>query len=130
MRLAVNEILQRLWTSLGAHQSLFISQVIGPFLELMLVRYCIEGCTYLATKVRQQEIKHLAVNLYGSLLEREYTEHKSFTIVETQTIDTLDKISNEGLANEEFKDLFIKRYFISQKIIYYLKLGDEVPRRK
>jgi hypothetical protein len=48
----------------------------------------------------------MAAELYYSLLEREFREEKAFTRVETQTIDTLDKIANECLADEEFEAAF------------------------
>ncbi len=49
------------------------------------------------------------MSLYYSLIEREYKAENSISKVETHTIDTLDRIANEGKVDNDFKDLFVQR---------------------
>jgi hypothetical protein len=96
MRIDVCNVLHDMWRALDRAQIHFLAENVGGFLELTLVQ--------------QRDIRQLGLSLYFSLLEREWREERSFTKVETQTIDALDRIANEGLADELFKDSFTHRY--------------------
>ncbi|EFA76537.1 hypothetical protein PPL_10305 [Heterostelium album PN500] len=87
--------IQRMWESLEKHQIKLLPTVIGPFLELMLIN--------------QPNLKQLGINLYYQLLRCEYKEYKSFKKVETETINTLDQITNTEAADildEKFRIYF------------------------
>ncbi len=60
-------------------------------------------------QVDQKEIKEMGMNLYFSMLEREFMHFKSFKRVERQTIDTLDKIVNEYEEKDQkaFEQFFL-----------------------
>ena len=94
MRLEIIDILSTVWSALDNNIIEFITLFVGPFLELLLIE--------------QSNIKQMAITLYYSLLEREFKLKKTFQTVETLTIESLDKIVNEGFASEQFKETFTK----------------------
>ncbi|HLD77611.1 MAG TPA: hypothetical protein VJB16_01145, partial [archaeon] len=99
-RLVLLSALTQAWEKLKLQQLRFISQLVGPFLELVMVK--------------ERSIRECGLDLYFSILEREFQRRTSFVGVESQTIDALDKIINEGLGSEanvgviqDFRDFFV-----------------------
>ncbi|EGC38812.1 hypothetical protein DICPUDRAFT_27977 [Dictyostelium purpureum] len=96
MRNDLISTIEKMWQSLDRHQIKLLPTVISPFLELMLIN--------------QNNLKQLGIELYYQLLKCEFKEYKSFKKVETETINTLDIITNspEGseILDEKFRKFF------------------------
>ncbi|EGG21230.1 SH3 domain-containing protein [Cavenderia fasciculata] len=95
MRNDLISTIQTMWESLEKYQIKLLPTVIAPFLELMFIN--------------QQNLKQLGIQLYYQLLRCEFKEHKSFKKVETETINTLDQITNTEAADildEKFRIFF------------------------
>eukprot|EP01114_Cavostelium_apophysatum_P014920 TRINITY_DN3977_c0_g1_i2.p1 TRINITY_DN3977_c0_g1~~TRINITY_DN3977_c0_g1_i2.p1 ORF type:complete len:1173 (+),score=379.10 TRINITY_DN3977_c0_g1_i2:1536-5054(+) len=92
MRTEVAAILTELWNSLEKYQIYFVNQTVGPLLELMLTN--------------QKDLKEMAVNMYFRLLVSNFSMEKSFSRVESQTVDRLDKMANEGLPLTSLREFF------------------------
>ncbi|KYQ89326.1 SH3 domain-containing protein [Tieghemostelium lacteum] len=92
--------IQKMWTSLDKYQIKLLPTVISPFLELMLIN--------------QQNLKLLGIDLYYQLLRCEFREYKSFKKVETETINTLDQITNTPEASDILDEKF--RIFFSTNL--------------
>eukprot|EP01087_Luapelamoeba_hula_P009741 TRINITY_DN2543_c0_g2_i1.p1 TRINITY_DN2543_c0_g2~~TRINITY_DN2543_c0_g2_i1.p1 ORF type:complete len:2286 (-),score=503.70 TRINITY_DN2543_c0_g2_i1:137-6166(-) len=84
MRLPMLDVFTSLWTALDAHQTKFISALIGLFLELSMVQ--------------EEHIKSAGLELYYTTLTGEYKAQGTFRGVETQTIDALDRLVNRAAA--------------------------------
>jgi len=92
--------IQKMWQSLDRHQIKLLPTVIAPFLELMLIN--------------QSNLKQLGIDLYYQLLKCEFKEYKSFKKVETETINTLDSITNSPEASDILDEKF--RVFFSTNL--------------
>ncbi|ELR23221.1 SH3 domain containing protein [Acanthamoeba castellanii str. Neff] len=81
MRTAVCGYLCEIWETLGPLQIRIIPALVAPLLELLTVP--------------NKELNETGMNIYFSMLKREFEYYKSFKRVERQTIGSLDKIVNE-----------------------------------
>ncbi|GAM22716.1 hypothetical protein SAMD00019534_058910 [Acytostelium subglobosum LB1] len=88
---------EKVWKHLDKHQIQLLPVVIGQFIELMMIN--------------QDKLKQLGINLYYELLRCEYRDFRSFKKVETETINTLDQITNQE-TSDTFKEQF-KMFFTS-----------------
>lgn len=62
-------------------------------------------------QLREPEVKHVAVDLYFSALEKEFMNNGSITKTETQTIDILDRlISQKKVDADAFEGIFTDKY--------------------
>eukprot|EP01104_Vermistella_antarctica_P007977 TRINITY_DN1983_c0_g1_i1.p1 TRINITY_DN1983_c0_g1~~TRINITY_DN1983_c0_g1_i1.p1 ORF type:complete len:1550 (-),score=477.61 TRINITY_DN1983_c0_g1_i1:103-4533(-) len=97
MRLDLSKNLSLMWDSLGLLQTQFIDSLVPRFLQLMLVG--------------QKDLKEVGMDMYFSVLEREFRQHGSIKRVETNTIDSMDQIMDEGTTDDvrDFASFFLTR---------------------
>jgi hypothetical protein len=115
MRLGACSILRQLSEVLGKYQIGLVSHVIGPLIELMLVRQY--GAVYTSTttlaydnlsQMNQAEIQQTGVDLYFQMIEEEFQQTNQLKEVEYQTIEHFDQLINKGLADKNFLNFFIQ----------------------
>eukprot|EP01132_Coremiostelium_polycephalum_P004848 gene4848-6043_t len=104
--------IKKMWKSLEKHQIKLLPTVISPFLELMLIN--------------QTNLKQLGIDLYYQLLRCEFTEYKSFKKVETETINTLDRITNTPEASDILDEKF--RVFFSTNLEEKMNSDDLIQK--
>lgn len=78
MRMELMQILQHMWDFLENHQFKFIGQLVSPFFQLVVLE--------------QPVISETGINLYLSLIMREYQMTGSFKRTESLTIEMMDSV--------------------------------------
>jgi hypothetical protein len=133
LRVDVINMVVNLWKLLDVHQKHFLLTMVRPVLELTLVTSQIHLLLFFFSflpllfdplllcqqQINQVEIRQAASDLYFNFLLREFTETKSFVHVEEKTIETIDKIANEGSANDSFTTLFIAKYLLFLSFFWF-----------
>eukprot|EP00026_Physarum_polycephalum_P000045 Phypoly_transcript_00045.p1 GENE.Phypoly_transcript_00045~~Phypoly_transcript_00045.p1 ORF type:complete len:1883 (+),score=230.21 Phypoly_transcript_00045:40-5688(+) len=97
LRLQMIPWLQKTWNSLGEQQLQLLPELVGPLLELML-------CDDI-------QVREIGMEMYYSLLQREYNTFHSFRTTEKETISTIDRITAQDdlRVDTNFRPFFTRK---------------------
>ena len=119
MRISICNSLRILWKSIDQTRIAFLYRLIPSLLRLVQVKSS-GKYEHSSAQIENEEIKDTSIVLYVELIQKEFQGHQAITTVETQTINSLDAIVNEGHPDADskgilnFVDLFLTRYALNE----------------
>ena len=104
LREEIFSMVEHYWPQLGA---LTLVPNVGKMLSMMTVSSC---SNELQSQINHPQIKGTALNLYYLTLEKEFQSSGSIAKIETQTIDTLDRLITQKKVDVQlFQGVFTKK---------------------
>ena len=94
MRITAVKIFSEMWESLNELQTNFIPDIVSPILRV--------------ANIPKEDIYINALNIYYSILKREFKNTKSLKSIEGVTAVVLDDFIISGKLEDKFRELFVK----------------------